>query len=352
MNVLSKSRHSRRSGESRSVETRHEKRRSSGKKVNVSRISTSDSSLSKSSDSDDDRRRKRAPPFPKLPTFDGKTSEWPGFIFQFRRLARSGKCTTREKRDRLLGCLRGKAIAYVQSRPKAERKDYYALKSLLNMRYGILEEPTIARRHLQSMRQEEAESLEDFADRVLVKAAEGYPEIPDDTLQSLAVDNFLRGCRDRGAAYVAVEKKPDELQTAVQMVREAAVNLKLYGRSGGLIARQVTFRENDTGSERSGDGKTKEQKALISFLEELFQTKTGSVEKRSTASSPVCNRSPSPVRCYKCQDTGHQSWDCNKIPVCFKCGKSGHISIECQGIAVSSGQPVARSAADQGEGNH
>ena len=347
-----KSRHSRRSGESRTVETRHEKRRSSGKKVNVSRISTSESSLSESSDSDDGRRRKRAPPFPKLPTFDGKTSEWPGFIFQFRRLAQSGKWTTREKRDRLLGCLRGKAIAYVQSRPKAERKDYYALKSLLNMRYGILEEPTIARRHLQSMRQEEAESLEDFADRVLVKAAEGYPEIPDDTLQSLAVDNFLRGCRDRGAAYVAVEKKPDELQTAVQMVREAAVNLKLYGRSGGLIARQVTFRENDTGSERSADGKTKEQKALISFLEELFQTKTGSVEKRSTASSPVRNRSPSPARCYKCQDTGHRSRDCNKIPVCFKCGKSGHISTECQGIAVSSGQPEARSAADQGEGNH
>ena len=180
------------------METSHEKRRLSGKKVNVSRISTSDSSLSESSDSDDGCRRKRAPPFPKLPTFDGKTSEWPGFIFQFRRLAQSGKWTTREKRDHLLGCLHGKAIAYVQSRPKEERKDYYALKSLLNMRYGILDEPTIARSHLQSMRQEEAESLEDFADRVLVKAGEGYPEIPDDTLQSLAVDNFLRGCRDRG----------------------------------------------------------------------------------------------------------------------------------------------------------
>ena len=33
------------------------------------------------------------------------------------------------------------------------------------------------------MRQEEAESLDDFADRVLVKVAEGYPEVPDDTLQ-------------------------------------------------------------------------------------------------------------------------------------------------------------------------
>ena len=82
------------------------------------------------------------------------------------------------------------------------------------------------------MRQEESESLEDFADHVLVKAAEGYPEVPDATLQTLATDNFLRGCKDRSAAYVAVEKKPKDLQSAVQVVREAAVNLKLYGRSG------------------------------------------------------------------------------------------------------------------------
>ena len=54
------------------------------------------------------------------------------------------------------------------------------------------------------MHQEEAKSLDDFADRVLVKAAEVYPEIPDDTLQSLPVYNFLRGCWDRGAAYMAM----------------------------------------------------------------------------------------------------------------------------------------------------
>ena len=103
----------------------------------------------------------------------------------------------------------------MQSRPKSERKEYYALKELLNQCYGIMELPATARRYLQSMRQEEAESLDDFADRVLVKVAEGYPEVPDDTLQILATENFLRGCKDKSAAYAAAERKPNDLQMAM-----------------------------------------------------------------------------------------------------------------------------------------
>ena len=116
----------------------------------------------------------------------------------------------------------------MQSRPKSERKDYYALKELLNQRYRIMELPATARRYLQSMRQEETEILDDFADLVLVKVAEGYPEVPDDTLQILATENFLRGCKDRSAAYAVAERKPDDLQTAMQEVRDAAANLKIF----------------------------------------------------------------------------------------------------------------------------
>ena len=332
---------------------REDRQSTSRHKGNISRVSTSESSDSDSSDVED-HRHKRAPPFLKLPSFDGKASKWPGFIFQFRRLAKSGKWSIREKRNRLLGCLRNKAISYPQSRPRGERKDYYVLKDLLNRRYGVLEEPTIARRHLQAMRQEESESLEDFADRVLVKAAEGYPEVPDGTLQALATDNFLRGCKDRSAAYVAVEKKPKDLQSAVQVVREAAVNLKLYGRSGGLVTRQVSFKDSNVEHEKMSDGYTREQRSLVKFLEELFQQKGQASGKRSTASSPVRSRSPSPAHCYKCQEPDHRARDCNQIPLCFKCGKPGHISTKCrsgspQRLTANSG--MTQATHDQGKGN-
>ena len=214
-----------------SRERKHRKSRGHRRKsrLNVSRISSSDSSSSRSSDEDDKKSRRRNPPFPKLPTFDGKSGEWSGFIFQFRKLARAGHWTEREKHDRLVGCLRGKAITYVQGRPKHERADYYALRDILNQRYGVLELPATARRQLQSMRQEESETLDDFADRILGKAAEGYPEVPDDTLQILATENFLRGCKDKSAAYAAAERKPETLYEAMSEVRDAAANLRIFG---------------------------------------------------------------------------------------------------------------------------
>ena len=36
----------------------------------------------------------------------------------------------------------------------------------------------------------------------------------------IAVNHFLQGCRDRGAVYLAVQKKRDGLQTAVFMRRQ------------------------------------------------------------------------------------------------------------------------------------
>ena len=306
--------HRRRKSSSSSDSSPHSSRRNKLKKSsrhhkhNLSRVSSSESSDSESKESwDRHARNRRMPPFPKLPAFDEEAAEW-------------------EKRNQLLGCLRGKAITYVQSRTKAERKDYYALKELLNQRYGIMELPATARRYLQSMRQEEAESLDDFADPVLVKVAEAYPEVPDDTLQILATKNFLRGCKDRSAAYAAAERKPDDLQMAMQEVRDAAANLKIFGRSGGMLARQVTFKEAE---ENKSAGLTSEQKALVGFLKELFQSEGKPVERRSTASSRNRSRSPSPGRCYKCQEPGHRARECNKTPICFKCGKPGHISPDC-----------------------
>ena len=147
--------HRRRKSSSSSDSSPHSSRRNKLKKSsrhhkhNLSRVSSSESSDSESTESGDRHDRNRwMPPFPKLPAFDGKAAEWSGFIFQFRKLAKSGRWTEWEKRDRLLGCLRGKAITYVQSWPKAECKDYHALKELLNQRYGIMEVPATARRYL------------------------------------------------------------------------------------------------------------------------------------------------------------------------------------------------------------
>ena len=210
--------------------------KSSGK-GNANKYSLDDSHLTSSDSESDDsepeifHRKHRTPILPKMQTFDGKSSEWGPFIFQFRNLAKAGHWTGKEKRDGLLACLRGKAITYVQSKPREERADYQSLRDLLAQRYGVMELPSTARRQLSAMRQEEGEALEDFADRIILKAGKGFQRVPEETLQSLATEAFLRGCKDRNAAYAASERKPETLQQAVVEMRDAAANVRAFGRT-------------------------------------------------------------------------------------------------------------------------
>ena len=142
-----------------------------------------------------DRQRKRSPPMPKLESFDGKPNEWDSFIFHFRKIAHYHQWSESEKRNRLLTCLRGKAVTFIRGKSKKTYSTYRRLRDTLDARFGHLELPSTARRHLATIKQEEAESLEDFADRVLIKASEAYPYIPDEALQSIATESFLSVAR-------------------------------------------------------------------------------------------------------------------------------------------------------------
>ena len=323
-----KRRHQRHGGSSDASLDRNWHRKDRGRPLNVSKLSSEDSESS--SESPDDWHGRRAPPLPKLPTFHGKQPDWQGFLFQFRELARAGKWSTREKHDRLLACLKGKAVAYIQSRPRSERRDYYTLRDTLNKRYGLVELPTTVRRQLQSLKQEETETLDDFADRVLIKAAEGFPEVSDQVLQGLAVENFLRGCRDKAAAFTAAEQNPDTLNEAMQDLRSASANLKAFGRSSSVAVRQVTFKESDDSSGK--DRRSAEQQELLGEIRDLLKRSSRDSApgwRRSTATSPPRSRSPSPQHCYVCQQLGHFARDCKEKPICYRCRKPGHLAAAC-----------------------
>ena len=270
----------------------------------VQRNKTQTSLFSSSEESEDEvdserNRKHRSSCLPKLQTFDGRASDWKGFIFNFRQVARQMKWSDKEKRDNLLTCMRGKAAVFLQGKNKERRGDYRTLRDVLAKRYGLVEPPPTARRQFNALRQEEGESVEDYADRVLVKAYEGYPGVDDEVVETLAVEGFLRGCRDRGAAYAAAEHKPATLHEALQEMRDAAANLKVFGRNNTLgTARQVTFADR---VEREKHNLSKEREDMLRVLTDFFkvqqQTRPQVKEQSATNSSrfSVRDRSSSPA---------------------------------------------------------
>ena len=77
---------------------------------------------------------------PKLPTFSGNLTDWDAFIDLFNGTVR-------------------------------HRNDYDRFRKCLRNRYGMKEDPSVVRRNLSDIKQEDSESLEDLKDmrRVEIK---------------------------------------------------------------------------------------------------------------------------------------------------------------------------------------
>ena len=258
----------------------------------------------------------QSPPLPKPPVFSGKEGELNSFIFQFRKIAHYYGWDQEEKVNRLLVSLRGKAIVFIRNKSREVQDDYRALRDALELRFGQREHPTSARRELNCLQQHEEESLEDFADIVLVKVSEAYPGIGHELEQDIAKEVFLRGCQNRNAAYAAAEKDPTTLQNALEKVKTSAMNWKVFGK-GSVSTRHVRFvgQEDEDGDAYSASDEEMRLKRLVANpVEECGK-------ERRNAGQVGSSR----VKCYKCGGYGHMARECCKEVQCFSCGEAGHI---------------------------
>jgi hypothetical protein len=207
--------------------------------------SSADSSYgqqSGSSSSDSSRCRSKSPQHPKMSTFDGTGKpSWESFIYQFERTANGRLWRNRRSTGRLLDCF--KDIALECARKVNKDDDYDSLRKKMKRRFSKKPEPVTARRQLQYVRQQETESLEDFAHKVYVLALDRYEKCEDDALEDIATEAFIRGCKEKEAAITAMEKNPVTLSKAIKLVKTSLVNQKaIFGSANTSLAqRQVTF---------------------------------------------------------------------------------------------------------------
>ncbi len=246
-------------GRTRHRENRRRRRSSLSSESESSRSidSSSDSSDTENSSDEDisrdrgrhERRRNKdkSPPRPKMSSFDGDSKEWESFYFQFKLMAERCNWSKAKKLQRLLECMKGKAAVFVSNRPKRELRKYSTLIKVLKERYHLskISDASSARKEAHELYQKSSQTLEEFADEVQQQVAIGFKGAGKKTRKSLEVEYFLRGCRDKQAAYVASNQAPKNIREAIKSMRKVTSNEKaIYGhKNKSLSARQVTFED-------------------------------------------------------------------------------------------------------------
>jgi len=158
----------------------------------------------------DERRETRNTPGepspPKLSYYDGK-SEWKPYYMQFIHFANRYKWDSKQRLDKLLACLKDKALKFYSTRPISTQNDFVLLSEKMNQRFGKKDLPYTIRRQLSEVKPNLDESVEEFAEKVQEMASDGYgPTTPENVIETISVDAFLKGCNDKRAALFAMEK--------------------------------------------------------------------------------------------------------------------------------------------------
>ncbi|ELT94494.1 hypothetical protein CAPTEDRAFT_207638 [Capitella teleta] len=188
---------------------------------------------------------------PRLPMFTGKVGDpldWVAFIVNFERRAERYTWDDATRLDFLIECLQDQAAHFFSRLPPHHRCSYALLKEKLRTRFNVVQAPAVLRKQLQDVRQGMEESLQEFASRVQQLARDAHPSLVTEALEPMAVDAFLRGCKEKLAAYSAFNREPATVELAVNLVEGAVTNQQAVFGSTVPVSklRQVLRFENPT----------------------------------------------------------------------------------------------------------
>lgn len=166
-------------------------------------------------------KRERSPGMPKMMVYT-RTGNWEPFIFEFERIAERCNWRPSKKTEKLLDCLADQALEYAQRR--SLNSDYDDLKGGLSQRFMNKATAAVARKQLHSVKQREDETLESYSQQV------HFLTINEPTVQQIATEAFLLGCKDKRAAEKVMKREPKTIYAAQTMVKTISNNHRaLFG---------------------------------------------------------------------------------------------------------------------------
>ena len=269
-------------------------------------------------------------PQTKLLTYEGQ-EDIDVFLVPFERLAERYAWSEMEKIDRLYESLKGKAMWYVCSLPRALTGNYRSLRESLTKRFGRKDPPSTVRRKLAEMRQK-GESNDEFGEEVRRLVTRAYPGTDLEMQDQLAAEAFLRGYRNSRIAYDVLNRAPRTLNDALELVTSQEHNYKAtlgrdYDQQKRERARRVSWAEETDEStcaaleeEPEILGAQRVQRPTYVTIEQL-DNRLKQVELRLKKSHEQEKAKRDQLfkdlenRCYQCGQTGHYKSECKSRPL-------------------------------------
>ncbi|VDI29926.1 Hypothetical predicted protein [Mytilus galloprovincialis] len=266
----------------------------------------------------------------RIPYFNGK-SKFEGFWTVFELGTKKFQWNSQAKLENLWCSLKDDALDFACKLSPDVQNNISQFRDALQRRYGDNRLPEQYREDLANIKKHFKETLPEYAARVENLVCRGYPHLKEiNLLNTLKVENFLKGLPDQSIAYEVKIRKPQSIDDAIEWFNWHECC------KGNIFKKRAEVRQIET----------EEQYDHTEFIEENEIRKVGNTrfvtEERldkkleifsreiKTEFSAIENNLKGEISKLSTSLNKNQSYK-RKFDetVCFSCQKKGHISKYC-----------------------